>query len=222
MFEKIRKKDREWDEWFIKELEEDYLNNILIKLAKDKEDYIIYPANFLRVFSYPKSEVKVVLIGDNPYHNPLEADGLAFSAKELEQPPLALENIYRKIENELKYKCDYSQNDLDKWAKQGVMLLNINLTTRAGVKNSHSFLRWRSFTSKVLEELFLDNKPKVFISLSHQAHEILNFLIYRYGTFNHLILYGDSPSSRFFFRVSYFKKTNDFLKEHYNIEIDWT
>lgn len=212
----------DWETWLKEQEKEKYYKRLENNLLKEMKNYVLYP-NFLdiyRAFDITNFEnIKVVVVGDFPYENPHEADGLAFSS--IYRFPKALYNIYRRIEDELRIVCDTSNNDLAKWSRQGVFLLNAVLTTRAGVPGSHvGVVGWEELTTRALRVLYYDDKPKVFILLGRLANQCFRAAAYPVNN-NHLILTGAEPTSRYFHRQSYFKATNDFIKRHYNVEIDW-
>lgn len=168
----------------------------------------------------PLSEVKVVIIGQDPYHEPGQAHGLCFSVKPGVDIPPSLVNIYKELQDDL--GCYIPNNGyLVKWAKQGVLMLNTVLTVRAHRANSHHGQGWEEFTDAAICALNKQNRPIVFILWGRPAQMKKSML----DNPNHLILEAPHPSPlsayRGFFGSRPFSKTNQFLKEHGAEPIDW-
>jgi len=168
----------------------------------------------------PLSEVKVVIIGQDPYHNIGQAHGLCFSVKpEVEIPP-SLVNIYQELQSDL--GCKIPNNGyLVKWAKQGVLMLNTVLTVRAHMANSHRGKGWENFTDAAIRALNMQDRPIVFILWGRPAQMKKSML----NNSKHLILEAPHPSPlsayRGFFGSKPFSKTNQFLEGHGVEPIDW-
>ncbi len=168
----------------------------------------------------PLEQVKVVILGQDPYHNIGQAHGLCFSVKPGVEIPPSLENIYKELHDDL--GCDIPNNGyLVKWAKQGVLMLNTVLTVRAHQANSHRGIGWEQFTDAAIRVLNEQDRPIVFILWGRPAglkKQMLN-------NQHHLILEAPHPSPlssyRGFFGSKPFSKTNAFLREHGLEEIDW-
>ena len=168
----------------------------------------------------PLSEVKVVIIGQDPYHNVGQAHGLCFSVKPDVEIPPSLVNIYQELHDDL--GCYIPNNGyLVKWAKQGVLMLNTVLTVRAHVPNSHRGKGWEEFTDAAIRALNRQDRPIVFILWGRPAQMKKNML----NNPHHLILEAPHPSPlsayRGFFGSKPFSKTNRFLMEHGEKPIDW-
>lgn len=168
----------------------------------------------------PLSEVKVVIIGQDPYHNVGQAHGLCFSVKPDVDIPPSLVNIYQELHEDL--GCDIPNNGyLVKWAKQGVLMLNTVLTVRAHNANSHRGKGWEEFTDAAIRALNKQDRPIVFILWGRPAQMKKSML----NNPNHLILEAPHPSPlsayRGFFGSKPFSKTNQFLQEHGVEPIDW-
>lgn len=168
----------------------------------------------------PLSEVKVVIIGQDPYHNIGQAHGLCFSVKPDVDIPPSLVNIYQELHDDL--GCDIPNNGyLVKWAKQGVLMLNTVLTVRAHMANSHRGKGWETFTDAAIRALNTQDRPIVFILWGRPAQMKRSML----NNPNHLILEAPHPSPlssyRGFFGSKPFSKTNRFLQEHGVEPIDW-
>lgn len=168
----------------------------------------------------PLSKVKVVVIGQDPYHNVGQAHGLCFSVKPDVEIPPSLVNIYQELHDDL--GCRIPNNGyLVKWADQGVLMLNTVLTVRAHAANSHRGKGWEEFTDAAIRSLNEQNRPIVFILWGKPAQAKKSML----NNPNHLILEAPHPSPlsayRGFFGSKPFSKTNDFLTAHGETPIDW-
>ena len=168
----------------------------------------------------PLSEVKVVIIGQDPYHGDGQAHGLCFSVKpEIETPP-SLVNIYKELNSDL--GCFIPNNGyLTKWAKQGVLMLNTVLTVRAHQANSHRGIGWETFTDAAIRILNEQDRPIVYLLWGKPAQMKKSML----NNPKHLILEAPHPSPlsayRGFFGCQHFSKTNEYLKENGLDPIDW-
>ena len=168
----------------------------------------------------PLSEVKVVILGQDPYHNVGQAHGLCFSVKPDVDIPPSLVNIYRELQDDL--GCRIPNNGyLVKWAKQGVLMLNTVLTVRAHMANSHRGKGWEEFTDAAIRALNKQDRPIVFILWGRPAQMKERML----DNPNHLILKAPHPSPlsayNGFFGSKPFSQTNRFLEEHGVLPIDW-
>jgi uracil-DNA glycosylase len=215
--------NNDWLQAVGREFKEPYYLELYKFVKSEYSRYVIYPdANdIFNAFHFtPLSQVKVVILGQDPYHNEGQAHGLCFSVKpEVEIPP-SLVNIYTELKDDL--GCYIPNNGyLEKWARQGVLLLNTVLTVRAHQANSHQGKGWEQFTDAVIQAVNAQDRPIVFILWGRPAQmkrEMLN-------NPKHLILEAPHPSPlsafRGFFGSRPFSKTNEFLV-HNNIKpIDW-
>lgn len=191
-----------------------------------KEEYskeIIFPPSdeiFTALELTPLSKVKVVILGQDPYINENQAHGLCFSVRPQVDIPPSLQNIYKELNADL--GCKIPNNGfLEKWAKEGVLLLNTVLTVRAHVSMSHKGKGWEQFTDAVIAAVNRQNRPIVFLLWGRPAQSKIGML----NNPNHLILTAPHPSplsaSRGFFGCRHFSKTNEFLREHGEQPIDW-
>ena len=186
-------------------------------------NYVIYPdANdIFNAFHFtPLSKVKVVILGQDPYHNVGQAHGLCFSVKPNVEIPPSLVNIYKEMHDDL--GCYIPNNGyLEKWARQGVLLLNTVLTVRAHQANSHQGKGWEQFTDAVIQAVNAQNQPIVFILWGRPAQMKKKML----NNPKHLILEAPHPSPlsahRGFFGSRPFSKTNEFLIKNGLEPIDW-
>lgn len=213
---------KNWANLLKDEFEKDYFKQLQNFLEEEYSTRTIYPEmeNIFNALNATKYEdVKVVIIGQDPYHEPNQAHGLAFSVQDGVEIPPSLVNIYKEIENDLGIKCQKTGNLL-RWAKQGVLLLNTSLTVRRGQANSHRGKGWEIFTNEVIKLLSKREKPLVFLLWGSNAQafapEIAN---------HHLVLKAPHPSPlsayRGFLGCKHFSKTNDFLISQNQTPIDW-
>lgn len=214
----------EWDELLQGEFDKEYYLKLRAFLAKEYKSRTIYPDMFdifnaLKFTSY--SDVKVVVIGQDPYHGEGQAHGLSFSVKRGITPPPSLKNIFKEIHDELGIEIP-KHGELTKWAQQGVLLLNAVLTVRAGEANSHKGMGWEHFTDRVISLLNQREKPMVFLLWGSNARQKKALITNP----RHKILetVHPSPLSVYggFFGCGHFAKANAFLKSVGEEEIDWS
>lgn len=213
----------DWDTILADEFKKDYFIKLSEVLSDEYRQKNIYPKKdeIFKAFSLSSYEkTKVIILGQDPYYNPDQAEGLAFSVRDGQKLPPSLKNIYKELENDLGIKSAES-GSLVKWAKQGVLLLNTVLTVEEKNPNSHKNLGWQIFTDKVIKLLDDQSKPCVFILWGNNAKEkekLINNPI-------HYIIKSSHPSPlsarRGFFGSKPFSKTNDFLKKSNLQEIEW-
>lgn len=212
-----------WDE-LLKELflDERY-KKIREFLKSEYENYTIYPNMFdlYNCFYYtPFDEVKVVILGQDPYHEPNQAHGLCFSVKAGVELPPSLKNIYKEMKSDLGI-TQPNCGDLTKWAKQGVLLLNTTLTVREHSANSHSNCGWGWFTDNVIKLISDNTLNTVFILWGGNARSKVSLIDQR----KHLILQSPHPSPlsayNGFFGCKHFSKTNEYLKANGKCAINW-
>ncbi|AAS53007.1 AER327Cp [Eremothecium gossypii ATCC 10895] len=179
----------------------------------------------------PFSKVRVVIIGQDPYHNHNQAHGLAFSVRAPTPAPPSLRNIYKELQiNYTDFVADNALGDLTRWATQGVLLLNTSLTVRAHCANSHSKKGWEPFTSRVVQLLVEDRRrtgqPLVFLLWGAHAAKLVDRVLGGRVPDNFLVLRSVHPSplsaSRGFFGNFHFRKINDWLMARGQRMIDWS
>jgi uracil-DNA glycosylase len=180
------------------------------------------PKNVFNAFnSTPFDKVKVVIIGQDPYHNPGQAHGLCFSVQPGVTPPPSLKNIYKELDSDLNIKKDFTNGDLTDWAKQGVLLINSVLTVRKNEAGSHANKGWEDFTNEVIKQLSDKKENLVFLLWGNYAKQKGKII----DKNKHLILEAAHPSPfsahNGFFGCKHFSKTNTYLKKHNKKEIDW-
>ncbi len=169
----------------------------------------------------PFSRVKVVILGQDPYHDKGQAHGLSFSVPDNTPLPPSLKNIYKEIEEDLGIKKDFTKGSLESWAKQGVFLLNTILTVIAHTPASHRNKGWEKFTDYIIKTLSDKGQNMVFMLWGNYARSKRTLIDDK----RHLILESVHPSpfsaNNGFFGSKHFSKANKYLKEHRKGEIDW-
>ena len=214
--------NKKWDEILEPEFKKDYFEQLGIFIKKEYKEKIIYPEyknifNALRYTDY--DDVKVVILGQDPYHGEKEAHGLSFSVQEGVATPPSLRNIFKELESDMGVKRNLT--DLTDWAKQGVLLLNSIMTVVKDTPLSHKNKGWETFTDYIIEKLGERDKPIVFILWGSYARSKKELIKNK----NHLILESVHPSplsaNRGFFGSKPFSKTNDFLKKNSIEPIKW-
>ena len=213
----------DWYEALKGEFSKPYYRKLFETVNEEYRTKLIFPPaqDIFNAFHLtPLSKVKVVILGQDPYHNVGQAHGLCFSVKPDVEIPPSLVNIYQELHDDL--GCYIPNNGyLTKWAKQGVMLLNTVLTVRAHQANSHRGIGWEEFTDAAIKILNEQDRPMVFILWGRPAQAKKSML----NNPKHLILEAPHPSPlsayRGFFGSRPFSKTNEFLKEHGVAPIDW-
>ncbi len=214
-----------WQSVLGEEKEKPYFQAILDFVKKERQmGKIIYPAqkdifNALKLTSY--EAVKVVILGQDPYHGPNQAHGLSFSVRPGVPFPPSLQNIFKELHEDLGIKKP-TNGCLEKWAEQGVLLLNAALTVEAGKPQSHANIGWHRFTDAVISSLNQHPEGVVFLlwgAYAQQKSQLINNL-------RHKILKAPHPSplsaNRGFLGCRHFSKANALLKEMSRSEIDWS
>ncbi len=214
----------EWDELLKSEFEKPYYKQLREFLKAEYSTYTIYP-NMYDIFNAfkltPYNNVKAVILGQDPYHEPGQAHGLAFSVQDGTVPPPSLKNIYKELNADLGLPIP-EKGDLTKWAEQGVLLLNTALTVRRGAANSHRGKGWENFTDSIIKIMNEREKPVVFILWGANARAktaLITNPVHKTLTCAH-----PSPLSAFngFFGCKHFSKCNEFLRANGIEEIDWS
>jgi uracil-DNA glycosylase len=213
---------KNWYELLKQEFDKEYFKSLQKFLDTEYATKTIYPEDkkvFNALVQTKYSDVKVVILGQDPYINPHQAHGLCFSVESGALPPSLL-NIYKELNNEL--GCYIPNNgNLTKWARQGVLLLNSVLTVEAGRSNSHKGRGWEQFTHEVIRKIAEKLTPVVFMLWGASARNIVADI----DLSHHYVLTSAHPSplsaSNGFFGNGHFKKCNDFLVAHGKTPIDW-
>jgi len=215
--------ENSWHNLFKNEFEKEYFSNLVNFVINEYKTQTIYPPGNLIFNAFNKcsfNDVKVVIIGQDPYHGDNQAHGLSFSVPENIKIPPSLKNIFKELHSDLSLKIPTSGN-LIKWTKQGVLLLNSILTVRRGVPGSHKMKGWELFTDLVIDLISKNKKNIVFILWGAYA--------YKKGAHidrnKHLVIESAHPSpfsaNKGFFGSKPFSKTNEYLRFHKKKEINW-
>ena len=212
-----------WEKALKGEFSKDYYKKLFVKIQEEYQTRTIYPPadDIFNAFHFtPLDEVKVVILGQDPYHEPGQAHGLCFSVKPQVPIPPSLVNIYKELEDDL--GCYIPNNGyLEKWARQGVLMLNTVLTVRAHQANSHKDLGWEQFTDAAIRVLAEQDRPMVFVLWGKPAQRKKEMI----HNPKHLILESSHPSPlsayRGFFGSRPFSRINAYLEQNGLEPIDW-
>ena len=212
-----------WEKALKGEFSKDYYKKLFVKIQEEYQTRTIYPPadDIFNAFSFtPLANVKVVILGQDPYHEPGQAHGLCFSVKPQVPIPPSLVNIYKELEDDL--GCYIPNNGyLEKWARQGVLMLNTVLTVRAHQANSHKDLGWEQFTDAAIRVLAEQDRPMVFVLWGKPAQRKKEMI----HNPKHLILESPHPSPlsayRGFFGSRPFSRINAYLEQNGLEPIDW-
>lgn len=221
----MEKAPKTWNEFFKKLQNEEFCLKLNDFLNKEYRDYTCYPPRELLFNAFrltPLDKVKVVIVGQDPYHEPGQAMGLSFSVPKGIKVPPSLVNIYKEIAQEYNCKMNFSSGDLTYLAKQGVLLLNSILSVRAHQAMSHNTEEYKMFLSRVLEVLDKQTTPIVFLLWGGPARKLKGYL----HNPSHLILECIHPSPLAanhggWFGNNHFTEANRYLREHGLSEINW-
>ncbi len=213
----------DWQEALQDEFKKEYYKKLYDKVREEYRTHTVFPPaeDIFNAFHYtPLQDVKVVIFGQDPYHNVGQAHGLCFSVKKGVEIPPSLVNIYKELQDDI--GCAIPNHGyLTSWAKQGVLMLNTVLTVRAHQANSHQGIGWEEFTNAAIRVLNEQDRPIVFILWGRPAQMKKKML----DNPKHLILEAPHPSPlssyRGFFGSKPFSKANAFLKANGIQEIDW-
>lgn len=212
-----------WHELLLPEMEKPYYKHLRQFLIEEYKTNTVYPDmysifNALHYTDY--DDVKAVILGQDPYHGPNQAHGLSFSVRRGVPAPPSLVNIYKEMKDDLGFSIP-SHGCLEKWAKQGVLLLNTVLTVRAGEANSHRDMGWEEFTDHIIKILNERDRPMVFILWGAPAIRKESMI----DQTKHLVVKSPHPSPlsayRGFFGSKPFSRTNRFLVKNGIDPIDW-
>lgn len=216
--------DNDWNRVIGNEFEKPYYHNLMDYLRHEYATKTIYPEKdeiFNAFLLTPYEKVKVVLLGQDPYHGPGQAHGLSFSVKPGVPAPPSLINIFKELHDDTGLQIP-EHGYLVKWAKQGVLMLNTVLTVRASEAHSHRKKGWETFTNAVISAINEKNDPVVFWLWGKPAESKLKLI----SNPNHLVLIAPHPSPLSVYRGFYgskpFSKTNAFLMQNGKAPIDWT
>jgi uracil-DNA glycosylase len=211
-----------WKARLSQEFEKDYFQRLSQQIRQEYQTQTVYPPpkDVFRAFDMcPFEEVKVVIIGQDPYHGPKQANGLCFAVHDGITIPPSLKNIFKEIEQDLGVK-PYDSGDLSRWAKQGVLMLNSVLTVRAHQAASHKGKGWEQFTDAVVEKLNAEREGIVYLLWGRYAQD-KGAVVDRE---KNLVLTSAHPSpfsATKFFGNHHFSRCNEYLEAHGEEPIDW-
>lgn len=211
-----------WKSFLIAEFDKPYFKDLANFLHSEYESKTIFPPKQLvfSAFTTNLSDIKVVILGQDPYHTPGAAEGLAFSVPKKQPIPPSLINIYKEIDNDIGHHTNTS-GSLREWQKQGVLLLNTVLTVEAHKPKSHSGKGWEIFTTSVISYLNREREGLVFMLWGRDARNKKSLIDEK----RHLILEAAHPSPlsayNGFFGCKHFSKCNEYLKEKGKEPIEW-
>jgi len=216
--------NKNWKPYLKEELEKPYFIKLKEFLASEANaGKTIYPAkeNIYTAFNVAPEDVRVVILGQDPYHGPNQAHGMSFSVLPGIKPPPSLKNIYKEIQSEYNYTMSDKNGYLMPWAQQGVMLINSVMTVEASLPASHKDKGWEMFTDKVIEILSQNCEHIVFLLWGSYAKAKKNLI----DETKHCVLTSAHPSPfsahTGFFGNNHFKLANEYLAAHHLKQIDW-
>lgn len=217
--------EKSWKDALADEFNAEYLKELKKKLVEEMEQGIVLYPPAKQIFNAfnlaPFDKVKVVILGQDPYHGRGQAHGLSFSVPDGVKPPPSLLNIFKEIESDLGVKMPKIGN-LENWARQGVLLLNAILTVRANIPASHQNIGWENLTDAAIKALSDKREHIVFLLWGKFAQEKEKLI----DTEKHLVLKSAHPSpysaNAGFFGCKHFSKTNEYLSKTGQAPIDWT
>jgi uracil-DNA glycosylase len=213
-----------WHHYLGEEFEKDYFKQLLVSVDEEYQKYICYPPSTL-IFSafnqFEADDLKVVIIGQDPYHGEGEANGLCFSVNDGVKIPPSLRNIFKEVNDDLDTIFMPTSGNLERWSKQGVLLLNATLTVRKDSPNSHKYLNWVRFTDAVIQKISKEKEGIVFLLWGSFAQK-KGLHIDRQ---KHLVLESGHPSfasvHKKWFGNKHFSQTNAYLESQSKTPIDW-
>ena len=213
-----------WKKVLEKEFQTDYFNNISLKTREEYSKFVCYPpgSKLFRAFDEcPFNKLKVVIIGQDPYHGKNQANGLCFSVDDGVEKPPSLKNIFKELNTSFT-KNERTNSDLSDWSNQGVLLLNSILSVRRKFPGSHRHIGWEEFTENVIKIISKEKMNLVFMLWGNYAKNKEKFI----HDNNHLVLKSGHPSplsanKGFWFGNNHFKKCNDFLTANNLETIKW-
>ncbi len=213
-----------WKQRLEAEFKQPYFESLAQFVKEEYKNEAVYPPPkyIFRAFELtPFEEVKVVILGQDPYHGPRQAMGLSFAVEDGIALPPSLRNIFKEVESDIGGALTHTSGDLSRWAKQGVLLLNATLTVRAHLAGSHQGKGWETFTDAVIRALSEEREHLVFILWGNYARAKGAHI----DRSKHLVIESAHPSpfsaSNGFFGSKPFSKANEYLVEHGKEPIDW-
>ena len=214
-----------WHSLFYLESEKDYFKNLMVHVDEEYQNQVCFPPKELIFNAFNQfaiEDLKVVIIGQDPYHGEGEANGLCFSVNDGVAIPPSLKNIFTEINSEYDRVFFPTSGNLEAWAKQGILLLNAGLTVRKDLANSHKHLKWNVFTDNVIHYISENTENVVFLLWGSFAHKKGS----KIDRAKHLVLETGHPSPLsanrgFWFGNNHFKQTNDYLNSVGKNNINW-
>jgi uracil-DNA glycosylase len=218
-------KTNSWADFFETEKKKPYFEDLMNAVAEEYLNYTCFPPKDLIFNAFNCCDfknLKVVIIGQDPYHGDGEANGLCFSVNDGIKIPPSLKNIFTEINTEYDRIFSPTSGNLESWSKQGILLLNASLTVRKDLANSHKHLKWNVFTDAVIQYISDNSEHVVFLLWGSFAHKKGS----KINRDKHLILESGHPSPLsanrgFWFGNNHFKLTNEYLKSNGFSEIEW-
>ncbi len=213
-----------WQQFLSSEFEKPYFISLLKSVDEEYDKTVCFPSkelifNAFNQFDY--KDLKVIIIGQDPYHGTGEANGLCFSVNDSVKIPPSLRNIFTEINTEFDRLFLPTSGNLERWAKQGILLLNATMTVRKDAANSHKTLGWQRFTDAVIEKISSENEQIVFLLWGNFAHKKATLI----DETKHLVLQCGHPSfagvHKKWFGNNHFIKTNDYLVDNGKQPIEW-
>ena len=219
----IKIKFNSWNEFFEEEKSQKYFIKILEQLKSERKNHIVFPQNkeIFQAFNLTCfNKIKVVILGQDPYHKKEQAHGLCFSTNNNIKTPRSLQNIIRELCDDLKIN-NFKTNNLTKWSKQGVFMLNCILTVREHEPTSHKQIGWNIFTDKVIKKISDEKNGIIFLLWGNSAKNKIKLI----NNKHHTILTTSHPSpfsaKKGFFGCKHFSKTNKVLIKQRKTPINW-
>lgn len=217
--------DSSWKTILSEEIEKPYFIDLMKNVEEEYQNHVCFPPKELifSAFDYCSfNDLKVVIIGQDPYHGDGEANGLCFSVNDNVKIPPSLRNIFREIASDLDLIMMPTSGNLEHWAKQGILLLNASLTVRKDQANSHKHLKWNVFTDAAIQKISDEKENVVFLLWGSFAHK----KGLKIDRTKHLVLESGHPSPMSanqgkWFGNKHFSKVNEFLKSKGKAEIQW-
>jgi len=214
-----------WHSFFERESDKEYFKNLMVQVDEEYQNQVCFPPKELIFNAFNQfaiADLKVVIIGQDPYHGEGEANGLCFSVNDGVAIPPSLKNIFTEINTEYDRVFFPTSGNLEHWAKQGVLLLNAGLTVRKDLANSHKHFKWNVFTDAAIEYISNTTENVVFLLWGSFAHKKGS----KIDRDKHLLLETGHPSPLsanrgFWFGNNHFIQTNEYLKSVGKSEIEW-
>lgn len=215
-----------WHKILSSEIEKPYFVDLMQQVEIEYDNYICFPPKEFIFNAFEKcsyDDLKVVIIGQDPYHGDGEANGLCFSVNDGVKIPPSLKNIFTEIANEYDTIFSPTTGNLERWASQGVLLLNATLTVRKDLPNSHKHLKWQTFTDAIIKKISDDKQNIVFMLWGNFAQKKAKFV----NEQKHLILANGHPSplsynkGKWIREKKVFKSANNYLLQNFKKEIMW-